>query len=70
MILACIHHSTCQSSLELPYSLPMKRVNIYLTEHEIAALQKLSQATGLKFAELVRRMIDEGVAARESKART
>jgi Ribbon-helix-helix protein, copG family len=45
----------------------MKRVNIYLTDQEIAALQQLSQETGLKVAELVRRLIDEGIAAREER---
>jgi Ribbon-helix-helix protein, copG family len=39
----------------------MKRVNIYLTDQEITALQQLSQATGLKVAELVRRLLDEGI---------
>jgi len=44
----------------------MKRINVYLTDQEIAALQQLSQDTGLKFAELVRRLIDEGIARRAS----
>jgi hypothetical protein len=43
----------------------MKRVTVYLTEQQIVALQELSQETGLKFAELMRRLIDEGLAARK-----
>jgi Ribbon-helix-helix protein, copG family len=42
----------------------MKRINVYLTDQEIAALQRLSQETGLKVAELVRRLLDEGIALR------
>ena len=37
----------------------MKRINFYLTEKQIAALQKLAKASGLSVAELVRRAIDE-----------
>jgi Ribbon-helix-helix domain len=47
----------------------MKRVNVYLTEQQIAALQQLSKQTGLKFAELMRRMIDEGITASKEKQR-
>jgi Ribbon-helix-helix protein, copG family len=47
----------------------MKRVNIYLTEQQIAALQQLSLETGLKVAELVRRLIDNALEAREHRAR-
>jgi hypothetical protein len=39
----------------------MKRVSLFLTTSQITALHKLSEATGLKFAELVRRFIDEGL---------
>ena len=44
---------------------PMKKVNLYMTEQQIAALQQLAKLTGLKFAELVRRLLDEGIAARK-----
>lgn len=37
----------------------MKRISVFLTEHQIAALQEMAAQTGLKFAELLRRMIDE-----------
>jgi hypothetical protein len=47
----------------------MKRINVYLTEKQIAALQQLSKETGLKFAELVRRLLDEGIAARLAASR-
>jgi hypothetical protein len=39
----------------------MKRVALFLTEVQIAALRKVSKRTGLKVAELVRRYIDEGL---------
>jgi hypothetical protein len=42
----------------------MKRVSLFLSITQITALQQLSRKTGLKFAELVRRMIDEGLAVR------
>jgi hypothetical protein len=38
----------------------MKRVALFLTEVQIAALRKAAKRTGLKMAELVRRYIDEG----------
>jgi predicted DNA-binding protein len=37
----------------------MKRVNYHLTEQQIAKLKKLSEKTGLKVADLIRRAIDE-----------
>jgi hypothetical protein len=43
----------------------MKRISVHLTEQQIAALQQLVQLTGLKLAELIRRIIDEGLAARQ-----
>lgn len=39
--------------------LTMKRKNIHLTERQIEELQRLSVATGLKSAEIVRRAIDD-----------
>lgn len=41
--------------------LRMKRITLYMTEQQITALQRLSRETGLKFAELMRRMVDEGI---------
>ena len=37
----------------------MKRVNYHLTELQIKLLKDLSKKTGLSFAELIRRAIDE-----------
>lgn len=37
----------------------MKRTNIFLPEQTRAALQALSEKTGLSVAELIRRAIDE-----------
>jgi hypothetical protein len=45
----------------------MKRISVHLTEKQIVTLHRLSHETGLKFAELLRRFIDEGV-AREDRA--
>ena len=45
----------------------MKRISVHLTEQQIAALQQLSKETGLKFAELLRRIIDEGISARRKQ---
>ena len=36
----------------------MKRINLYLTEKQIAKLKALSKKTGLCFSELIRRAID------------
>jgi hypothetical protein len=39
----------------------MKRISMFLSESQIAALKKASKRTGLKMAELVRRFIDDGL---------
>jgi hypothetical protein len=41
----------------------MKRVNYHLPEKQIAALRKLSKDTGLAVADLIRRAIEEYLAA-------
>ena len=40
----------------------MKRVSVFLTEQQIAGLQQYAKATGLKFAEVLRRIIDAALA--------
>ncbi len=40
------------------YNVHMKRMNFYLTEQQITALQILSKETGLCMSELIRRAID------------
>lgn len=40
------------------YTLGMKRVSMFFTEQQIAALKRLQKKTGLAIAELVRRAID------------
>jgi hypothetical protein len=45
----------------------MKRINVYLTEQQIAALQQWSHETGLKFAELLRRVIDDALEDRRER---
>lgn len=47
----------------------MKRVSMFLTEQQIAALQALAAETGLKIAELVRRLLDQGLEARRETKR-
>jgi hypothetical protein len=43
------------------YIRPMKRVSLFLSEPQIAALKKLSKRAGIKASELIRRFIDEGL---------
>lgn len=40
---------------------PMKRVNFHLTEEQMKRLKALSEKTGLSVAELIRRMVDDGL---------
>jgi hypothetical protein len=40
----------------------MKRTTVWLTDPQVAALEKLAKKTGLKQAELIRRFIDAGLA--------
>jgi hypothetical protein len=39
----------------------MKRISMFLSDTQIAALKKASKRTGLKVSELIRRFIDEGL---------
>jgi predicted DNA-binding protein len=39
----------------------MKKVTTFLTDQELAALQALAERTGLKFADVLRRIIDKGL---------
>jgi hypothetical protein len=39
----------------------MKRISMFLSDRQIAALKKLAKRTGIKMSELVRRFIDEGL---------
>jgi len=39
----------------------MKRISMFLSDSQIAALKKLAKRTGIKMSELVRRFIDEGL---------
>jgi hypothetical protein len=43
------------------YICDMKRISMFLSESQIAALKKASKRTGLKVSELIRRFIDEGL---------
>ena len=39
----------------------MKRISMFLSEPQLAALKRLSKRTGIKVSELVRRFIDKGL---------
>jgi hypothetical protein len=39
----------------------MNRITMFLTDHEVAELDAIVAATGLKFAEVVRRILDKGL---------
>jgi hypothetical protein len=39
----------------------MKRTTVFLTPAQILKLQKMSDKTGLKMSELIRRFIDDGL---------
>jgi predicted DNA-binding protein len=45
----------------------MKRVTYHLTEQQIAKLKRLSEKTGLKVADLIRRAVDEYLEKKEDK---
>lgn len=47
----------------------LQRTQIYLTRDEIAALEKLKEATGISASELVRRAVDRVYLGRESLSR-
>lgn len=40
----------------------MKRITLFLTEQQIAAIQAIATSTGLKFAEVLRRLLDTALA--------
>jgi hypothetical protein len=44
----------------------MKRTNIYLGEAQSAALEQVAHAQGISRAELIRRLIDRGVAGSDA----
>jgi hypothetical protein len=45
----------------LMYIRGMKRISMFLSDPQIAALKKLAKRTGIKVSELVRRFVDEGL---------
>ena len=45
----------------LLYICNMKRISMFLSEVQLAALRKLAKRSGIKVSELVRRFIDEGL---------
>jgi len=47
----------------------LQRTQIYLTRDEVAALEKLKEATGISASELVRRAVDRVYLGRESLSR-
>lgn len=48
----------------------MKRISVFLTLQQIAGLHQMSAASGLKIAEILRRLVDKALAeAREQQRR-
>ena len=45
----------------LTYVCSMKRISMFLSDPQIAALKRLSKRVGIKVSELIRRFIDEGL---------
>ena len=39
----------------------MKRITVYVTEQEFTALHVMAEARGLKFAEILRRILDKAI---------
>jgi len=52
---------TLDTNICLTYIHDMKRISMFLSDRQIAALKKLAKRTGIKMSELVRRFIDEGL---------
>jgi len=45
----------------------MKQVSIYLSDPQVAALKALSEETGLAYAELIRRAVDQYLKAQKKE---
>jgi hypothetical protein len=54
-------HFMLDTNICLTYIHSMKRISMFLSDRQIAALKKLAKRTGIKMSELVRRFIDEGL---------
>jgi predicted DNA-binding protein len=52
-----------------PICMSMKRTALFLKEHQLDKLQKLSEKTGAPVAELVRRAIDAYLLSRKKEIR-
>lgn len=46
---------------------PMKRTSLFLTERQLERLAKVADKKGIPVAELIRRILDEYLDAKESK---
>jgi hypothetical protein len=68
-----VYHSAIafllQTCILLLYVYRMKRVTLFLTEQQIAVIQEMAATTGLKFAEILRRLIDEGLHAQQMRGK-
>jgi hypothetical protein len=47
----------------------MKRISVNLTEKQIATLHQIARESGLKFAEVLRRLLDDALKAQQQQAR-
>jgi len=45
----------------------MERITVFLTAQQKRRLERLAESLGLKFAELLRRLLDEALDAREAR---
>jgi hypothetical protein len=44
----------------------MKKITVFLSDHELSALYAIAARTGLKFADVLRRVVDQGLEASEA----
>lgn len=43
----------------------MKKISVFLTDRELAEVSAIAERSGLKFADVLRRLIDKGLEASE-----
>jgi hypothetical protein len=51
------------------YRVPMRRISLYLTAQQVAALKAIRKDTGITVAESIRRAVDEFLARHKEKER-
>lgn len=53
--------------MSLCYDNGMKRISVMLTKQQIATLHQMARETGLKFAEVLRRLLDKALADKRAQ---